>query len=850
MSWKKPSKTMCLLSCVALTLSALATTKNHTVKPVTSSIFHQAPIVLPAGFRQLTAPHTTLVDVYYQNQLIGDYSATVSPGKLRFHHPQKLVNALPKTIDKHQLTSALGNTLATHSQLVCQPGQGHICQNPHPEVAAIVYNRTIFRVDLFINRRFIAKTADRFEHLPNSTAGLSYVNHFSAISDNSSGSDGEEIYNITTNNILAYKNGRFNGSVSFGNNIYGSNDIRVNALNYTHNHKQYQTTGGILETYSNSVFFSNQTILGGEFRTTLDTFPNAKYGLGSPLTIFLNSPSQVNVFKDGHLIYTGRYPAGNVNIDTRNFPGGSYPVTIRLSGPQGKGREINRFFVKSSGLTPLGLPQFYVSAGALMSSRLLDSGAITKLLPIPIVQAGISYRLTPSWGLGVDVIANDKAGYFSVGPGYIGHYYEFHVAGLIGTNHSYGYAVTLDAHYKKLYSFLNVTRIWHHKNFPDQLDLTDNQDDHYDTFLALYSLQLSATASYQLPIGALSFHANVNQSPIFETTYSYGPSYQATLFRYGPYQFELTLYGNINQVDRSIFGTVSVNYNARHFNGHGAIGYNDIRNRQEQVLSGSGVYANAELNYHHIDRTHNGYNVGVHGEKTPISVRAGGQGVYRANRFYLAAFASYNDIKNTKPFSQYGGTFDTRFAWTPQASGLGSAPAAGSSGVLVYINSPDANAKFAVYANNRLTRWVKANQYLLIPLNSFETYRIHIENASASLFNIAQPNRVVTLYPGNVKFFHWAAAHKLIAFGRLVDHHGHPINEKNIFGGIGINYTDSQGYFQMPITTKQHDFYVKQSKGRCYFSIKILSSKKMYVNLGNITCHLPRELHHAKHLTP
>ena len=67
-------------------------------------------------------------------------------------------------------------------------------------------------------------------------------------------------------------------------------------------------------------------ISGARFGTSLSYLNLAEAGKGSPVTVLLSTKSRVDAYRGNQLLGTFYLPNGSNNLDTSNFPTGSYQV--------------------------------------------------------------------------------------------------------------------------------------------------------------------------------------------------------------------------------------------------------------------------------------------------------------------------------------------------------------------------------------------------------------------------------------------------------------------------------------------------------------------------------------------
>ena len=291
----------------------------------------------PPGFEGLSTLHSQFVDLYFQGQMVGVVQAKVSETQFLFSHPGQVVGLIADRLkDTAPVQAALQNELPPHSDLVCHKKQPQGCPLIAPEVAGVIYDPTTFKVALFVNERFYKPGAALGEQLlGDSTVGLSYLNNMSAVTTHIGGGLANNQYAIHSFQTVGYHNGRLETAMDYANNLMGDTRFAIDNAHWAWYHKAREYDAGMFNTIGN-FFFVNQPIVGVQVKSTLATLINGSAGSGVPISVPLNFPSQVSVYEEGRLIYTGQYPAGNQVIDTRNFPAGAYPIVIKITSAQGE----------------------------------------------------------------------------------------------------------------------------------------------------------------------------------------------------------------------------------------------------------------------------------------------------------------------------------------------------------------------------------------------------------------------------------------------------------------------------------------------------------------------------------
>src|SRR5207247_1591607 len=118
--------------------------------------------------------------------------------------------------------------------------------------------------------------------------------------------------------------------------------------------------------YSGGLFWApgidltgQRKILGVGVGTQFDTRVDRDQVFGNQLIVFLAQRSRVDILRDGRLLTSRSYEAGNQALDTAGLPDGSYEVVLRIQEFGGGAREERRFFIKNARIAPLDQPVYF-----------------------------------------------------------------------------------------------------------------------------------------------------------------------------------------------------------------------------------------------------------------------------------------------------------------------------------------------------------------------------------------------------------------------------------------------------------------------------------------------------------
>ena len=314
---------------------------------------------IPAGFEDLSAPQTSLVDVFFLGQHVDVAMATFAPGSFAFVDPEAVVQRLPQIARPGAITLALSGELEPNAALVCGTRSRPGCGTLQPDVAGIIFDADRFRVDVFIDPALLEPQltqSPRF--LPDPEAGFSALETI-AVAAAGSTSDGSD-FTLRSSSLLAYDTSRLTAETS----VSSADGANLDVLAGEVDHRGWRYIGGLYRTALSSLL-GERRLLGAGAASSIDTRLDREQVRGSPITVFLPIRAQVEIFREGRLLSSQGYPAGNQVVDTTALPEGAYEVTLRIRQIDGSVREETRFFAKTSAVPPRGAPRYVLEAGWL-----------------------------------------------------------------------------------------------------------------------------------------------------------------------------------------------------------------------------------------------------------------------------------------------------------------------------------------------------------------------------------------------------------------------------------------------------------------------------------------------------
>lgn len=325
---------------------------------------------VPEGFEELLQPQRTAIDVFYGGVPIGTTLVEYTPDEIEFLAPAEVVARIPNVVGRTGLEHHLSGRIARNSDLLCRPGAPSGCGKLQPDFIGVIFDENRFRADVFVHpdMLFLAPAGtENYLPMPEGDR-LSLVQNLGiATSASEAGSN----HAINGNTWLARGNDRLH--MQWFNT--DANAFAWQQLAWERDTRDHEFTAGVFQGHGNGLTFTRSEYLAGfsggrslKMRTDLD-------GLrGTEILLFLDSRSQVDIYRDGKLLSSKLYDPGNQRLDTSRLPGGAYDIEIRIRDITGGTRVINRFFINSSRIAPKGTRVWFVEGGAVMQNTGSDSG--------------------------------------------------------------------------------------------------------------------------------------------------------------------------------------------------------------------------------------------------------------------------------------------------------------------------------------------------------------------------------------------------------------------------------------------------------------------------------------------
>ncbi len=570
-------------------------------------------------------------------------------------------------------------------------------------------------------------------------------------------------------------------------------------------------------------------LIGGRYTTTTDTRMDLDVGFGNQLVIFLPRPAQVDIVKDGRLIGTRFYEAGNQTLDTSQLPDGAYDVTLRIRESGAEPREETHFYIKTASLPPKDAPLYFVEGGVLLSETKPHWAQPTG---VPVVHAGALFRLDDSYGAGGDLITTKHQAVGEVRGFYFGRSFRARASGVISTELDFGLSAAVTGTYDDFTYSASARRTW-----TGETNSSTNRGDRTFDPIGRSLTQVRANVGYPWGRAQLGFQTLVQDSSGDELSYSFGPSMTYPLFRSGKWGGILRMDASRTQDETVATARVQIRFSdpGYSFGVTSSAQYDDVR---------SGTNADSSDKFDGDTSIGGGWrdqdlipgdlslNGSFYGESKKRTARAGASYISRWGRYSLDSDRNWG---SGSPITRFSGNAATSFVTDGTSIALGGRDRR-DSGVVVALTGEAKDAEFNVLVDGSPRGTLRVGEELPLMLSPFGSYNVSVEPAGGDFVDFDSSQKSVTLFPGTVMTVSWAVNPIVAVFGQIVRPDGTPVSFARIEGATNGAFTDDFGYFQAELA-KAGELVFRPTTGRpCKVEVKSLPTDQVYADLKELVC--------------
>ena len=767
---------------------------------------------IPEGFEDLSAPQQTVVDVFYGGVYLASPQAKFNADTITILDPDLIVTRMNDLLDPKEFKTLLEFPLNTNASLICRSKFSTDCGQLSTKSVGVIFTVAQLRVDLFVGPDLLSLvTLEQLKFVPPSDAGFSMFDDLSVYASGSS--DTDLTYNMSNNTMFAYAENR----LQINSNVTSGGDVAIDTLAFKRERNGFDYQAGIFRENAGSFqFMQNQQFLGATFGSSLVTRKDLDLALGTTFTIFLESRSLVQIYKDNRLLGSNYYETGNQQIDTSTLPPGAYDVELRIIDSSGRTRTERRFYSKNGKIPPEGESLFFVQAGQYVET--LEDKILPETINDGFLRAGIERRLTASSAAKIGFSTNNQSTMLEAGLFHQGLKYEISAGfGYDDYNRS-AFNVQYQYRYSRGAVGLSAREI-SGGNIPVD-EISQLGED---------TTQLGLNGSIGTDFGDIDLFVDYTEGEGTNGSESFGIKWRPRSFFGLP---DMTSSVELSENDGSTLFLVRLNYNSSRgaWSNRGSVQYSGLK-KEDESYSNS-ITGSASSTWEKEDPAGNNYSVDVRADhQENDSVEAGLQAETARG---MASFTTKHNIDNNT--WEYSGSLRTSFAATTDSIGFGG-KSGGASGFLVNVQGPaDSDSQVEVKVGRQTIGSIPANTSVFIPAGPYRTHTLEFLSAGNSIENIEYRARPYTLYPGNVIAVRPKIKEIVIAVGKIYLSSGKPLQDALIQGVEGLAITNAYGFFQAEMTPDVRELTFIKGDTSCLVRLPAYELNRGVARLGKLIC--------------
>ena len=785
---------------------------------------------VPDGFTELARDRELLVDLYFGGRKVGETRVTTQPGSLRFKNPAEAIAVIPNVEASQELAAAFASEFPTNIARVCGEGRTLDCGQLSPRVAGIIFDEDRFRVDLFVNRkwlRLIHAQEDAYLATPTAPLALITSNGFAISGSN----DASPTYNLQNRTIIGFRNARVISQSSYASK-YG---FVVDTLAGEVDRPGIRYSAGLFWAPGIDLI-GQRRIVGIGAGTQFDTRADRENLEGTPLIVFLTQPARIDILVDGRLVSSGLYEAGNNVLDTSTLPNGSYEIILRIHEGNGATHDERRFFAKNPQIPPVGQPIYFGYAGLLSNTSERHGLNISKNV---FYQLGAARRLNERFALDVSAIGTNNIPIFEAGAWFVAPVGRVRAAALASLRGDKGALFQVQSGRAGGLSFnFDVRRIWSHDGKP-LIPLST----HVDTFDSVpvdertigngsYT-QATGSIGYQIGAAYLSVIGFLRKDEGIKPDYSIGPNLSWPLVSVHGLQIALQADAQLTRTTTAGYVGVRVLYNRAGYALSNSFGGRAVASRDNSRTSRSRAVGDTTAHLSFTDDAGTDISAGAGFTRELDSTTAHAEGIVYS-RFGTARGEFMHSVEGNRR-TQYGLSVQTGTILSRDDAILGGRELS-QSALVVSVEGSSQRAQFDVLVDGQPRGRVRAGDRLPIFLQPYRAYSVALRPVDAAPVWYDTAARNFTLYPGNVQHVRWHAEHLVTVFGRAIRSDGKPVADALITSRRGIGQSNSEGYFQIETASDDLLAFNEATGAQCKVRLGAVQAKLDFARVGKVIC--------------
>lgn len=786
----------------------------------------------PAGFDTLLQPQQAVADVYTGGRLIGQARVRFVSGSVTLLDVDALLALIPDLVDRAAVRAALAApSLDSHAGLIC-PAEADPdktgCGQLRPETAGVIFNERRFRIDLFVNAKLLAVHAVVTRaYLPRPEAGLSLVDQ---VSGTIAGTGGDAQYSLQNRAVLGWGAGRLRSDLSYTTG-YG---LLADTLAVEVDRPGLRYSAGAM--WAPGIDLTGRRkIVGVALQSQTDTRLDRASIAGTPLVVSLAQRARVDILRDGRLLASRTYDAGNQTLDSSGLADGSYEVVLHIQEAGGATRDERRFFTKNAAIAAVGEPIFFAYGGVLGED---SPGSVISPTRTAFYEAGVARRFTSHVALDATLMGTNRTGLLELGGYWLTRATQLRVAALANVRGDAGVLLQAASSGTPRIAYnLDFRRVWNRSSealipVPGDSSITAAIGVDRTAQLSTGSFtQVSGTLSFQAKPGQIGVTGSLRSDRGSRLSYAIGPTVYWPLLERGGLQMTLRGDMTISNAGKSAFIGISFQRLQKRGSFNGTAGV--------RATSGSGATPVGAIGGSMQRDGVLGGDLTLGGS---LEREVDGSVARARGDLHTQQASVYADI--AQPIAGDNGQTQYSLSFqTTAAVGGSSVQFRGrdqsESVIVVEVEGAKSRAPFEVLVDNTPRGIVHVGDKLSIAVPAYKRYAVRLRSIGEEIMRFDGATKQVSLYPGNVTRVVWRAHAVMAMFGRVISTSGSPVANAAIHAADATGQTDANGYFQIE-ASPDAVLKVQGADGRsCDVPLAAKATAQGFAALGNLTCIQP-----------
>jgi len=772
----------------------------------------QQPV--PAGFEELADEQITEVDIFLGGDYLTSSIASFNNEYIQFHDPQSIAATVKNLKAGIPLAAMLAGKLPGNEHAVCHSDYQIDCGHMEPDSVAIIFNRSRLQIWLFLNPAYFAvqsNTGRRF--LPESTADVSFISnnnlYFSSLDLS------ETSFSFANNSFLSIGETRF----SLNTTLTDSRGIDFEEVSLKREINGKELAVGLMRPFTGNFRFQDASRMRGlSFSSSLNTRTDLQNSLGTELQLYFPTRSRIEIYRDGVLLGSAYYEAGNQLIDTASLPHGSYYIDIRITDTGGNVRTEEFYYTKSMQLPPRDQSLYFFQAGQYYNrnqSYIVTDRGITERNDSVFVRAGMTRRINDQ-SSGSMLLAYQDNG-LSLETAYYKQdsKQQYQVSATMEQNGTAAGSLAYRFNGEMLGFNFNAVKVFSDKPGKN----LGNMRSIISTSMDLFTGPFTYSLFYRKIGNAISY-----SNDAYGFRMRFNPSSRSTR--------RINAGFEVSRNNGELLGMLTFTYNLSHGNANTtfsprlALVNHEYSGMNDQSGSWQTRWGHQQSP---LNRTFYTMRADMDSRNSVLARMEkdrGWGGADLSARYIL-------DGGQTEITGRFNTSFITNFKSGQVSNGRNY-----NSGTMVHVaGDKDIDAEFDIYVNGVVKATVKPDQSAFIPLAAYSTYDFQIQGRGNDLVVLSEERYRHTLYPGNVIALNWRATQIHVVAGQIILPDGEVLGNALVTNAQGLAITDENGYFQAEVDSGEQRLIISKGEMSCEVQIPADEERKKNVQfVGSLVC--------------